>query len=357
MKRINVALIGCGYVTIGHFQAWRKVSQANIVAVSDLNESLAKATAEKWQVPHYYKTLSEIAAEGGVDVIDICTPPQVHASLAVEAMSAGINVLIEKPMTMTVKDAQKIVDSQRATGVKAGVIHNWLFDAPVLTARSIAEKGELGEVLNVEIEALNTKEDSMAANKHHWSHQLPGGRFSEMLAHPIYLLRSFLQGDIKCVDIEVSKTGDCPWMKSDELCAMFRVGKKIGRAYASFNSSREAIYVNLYCAHGILKFDIINSTLNVLHARSPSRLSKGYDSLKQASQLVKWTAMNAGRVLSGNWHSGHDTCIRLFAESLLVNREPPVTVKDGLAVIRTLEDMCNRIEKLETVEQPQSLQE
>lgn len=347
MKNLNVALVGCGYVTIGHFQAWRQIPQANIVAVSDLNESLARATAEKWRVPHYYKTLSEIATEGGVDVVDICTPPQVHASLAVEAMNAGINVLIEKPMTMTVKDAQRIVDSQKATGVKAGVIHNWLFDAPVLAARSIVEKGELGEVLDVEIEALNTKEDSMAANERHWSHQLPGGRFSEMLAHPIYLLRDFLHGDVKCVDVEVSKVGGYSWMKSDELCATFKVGKKLGRAYASFNSSRDAIYVNLYGKEGILKLDVINSTLNVLPARKTSRLSKASDSLRQASQLVKWTAINAGKVATRNWYSGHDICIKLFAENLMANRAPPVTVEDGLAVIRTLEDMCKRIEAIE----------
>lgn len=348
MKNINVALVGCGYVTIGHFEAWHRVSQANIVAVSDLNESLAKATAEKWKVPHYYKTLSEIVTEGGVDLVDICTPPQVHASLAVEAMSAGTNVLVEKPMTMTVKDALKIVDAQKATGVKAGVIHNWLFDAPVLAASRILEKGELGEVLNVEIEALNTREDSMASNKQHWSHKLPGGRFSEMLAHPIYLLRHFLHGDVECIDIEVSKGTGYPWMKYDELCATFKVGKKLGRTYASFISSRDAIYINIYCAQGILKLDLINSTLNVLPARRTSRISKGSDSLRQAYQLVKWTAINAGKVATGNWNSGHDMYIKLFAEDLIANCAPPVSVQDGLSVIKTLEDMCNKIEEIET---------
>lgn len=347
-KKLNVALVGCGYVTIGHFQAWRRISQAHIVAVSDLNESLARTAAEKWGVPHYYKTLAEITALGGVDVVDICTPPQVHASLAIEAMNAGINVLIEKPMTITVRDAQEIVDTQRATGMMAGVIHNWLFDTPVLAARSLVEKGELGEIVNVEIEALNTKEDSMVANQRHWSHQLPGGRFSEMLAHPIYLLRHFLHGNVECASIEVSKVGDLPWMKSDELCAVFRVGEKLGRAYASFNSSREAIYINVYGKQGILKLDVINSTLNVLPARKTSRLSKGSDSLRQASQLVKWTVTNAGKIATRNWHSGHDMYIKLFADNLLSNRPPPVTAEDGLGVIRTLEDMCIRIEKLET---------
>jgi predicted dehydrogenase len=337
-------------VTIGHFRAWRRISQAKIIAVSDINEDLAKITAEKWKVPHFYKTLSEIVAAGGVDVIDICTPPQTHAPLAVEAMKAGINVLIEKPMAMTVDDAQKIVESQEATGLSAGVIHNWLYDAPVLAAREIVGKGKLGEVLNAEIEALNTKEDSMAINAKHWSHRLPGGRFSEMLAHPIYLLRDFFRSDVKCVNIELSKIGDYPWMKSDELCATFRAGKNLGRAYASFNSSRDAIYINLYCARGILKLEVINSTLNLLPARKTNRLSKGSDSVRQASQLVKWTALNTGKIATKSWYSGHDMYIKLFAANLMAKKPPPVTAVEGLAVVRTLEEMCKRIEAIQAKE-------
>jgi predicted dehydrogenase len=258
-------------------------------------------------------------------------------------MKAGINVLIEKPMAMTTRDAQTIVENQETANVKAGVIHNWLFDGPVLAARSMVEKGELGEIQSADVEALNTKDDSMAANEHHWSHQLPGGRFSEMLAHPIYLLREFLRGEVKCVNIEVSKIGNYPWMKSDELCATFRVGNKLGRAYASFNSPREAIYISLNGTSGILKLDVINSTLNVLPARKTSRTSRGYDSLRQASQLVKCTAINAGKVAAKNWYSGHDMCIKQYAQSLTDNTPLPVSVKDGYHVVKTLEEMCNQI--------------
>jgi hypothetical protein len=57
---------------------------------------------------------------------------------------------------------------------------------------------------------------------------------------------------------------------------------------------------------------------------------------------------NAGKIATRNWYSGHDMYIKLFADNLMSNRSPPVTAEDGLAVIRTLEDMCIRIEKLET---------
>jgi predicted dehydrogenase len=343
MDQISLVVVGCGYVAEGHLRAWKKVSKANVVAVCDLNEELAQQTAKRWDIPNYYKTLGEALERGDVNLVDIATPPQVHAPLAAEAMKAGVNVLIEKPMTMTVSDSQKIVDCQKATGVKAGVLHNWLFDQPVVFARSFVKEGYLGDVFSASVEALNTKKDSMAANEHHWSHKFPGGRFSEMLAHPIYLLREFIGTDINVEEVEVSKIGDYHWMKSDELVATFRAGNKLGRTYASFNSSREAIFVNLYGSEGILKLDIINSTVNILPRRVTSRFSRGFDAIRQAGQLVKWTAKSVGEIAFKRWQTGHDLCIKQFAGYLLNGGNPPVSVEEGLSVIKTLDEMCKII--------------
>jgi len=346
VREMNVAVVGCGEVANGHLKAWRKVPSARLVAVSDLNETLAKSTAKNWKIPYYYTSLLELMELGNVDVVDICTPPQTHAALAVQAMKGGSNVVIEKPMTMTVKDAEEIVRCQKTAAVKAGVIHNWLFEPPIIEADSFVKKGYLGEVFNVEIEALSTKEDSMAMNERHWCHRLPGGRFSEMLAHPIYLVRHFL-GEIKVGALHVSKIGDYPWMTSDELCATFEVGNKFGRVYASFNAPRDAIFVELYGREAILKIEVINATVNVLPSRKVSRFSKGADSLRQATQLAGSTFKNAAKIVSGRWLDGHEMYISRFAESLVKGTEPPVTVEEGLKVVKTLEDMCRIIESAE----------
>jgi predicted dehydrogenase len=346
MHEIKVAMVGCGFVANDHLRAWKKVRQARVVAVCDLNETMARNTAKLWKIPHYYTSFSELIEHSNIDLIDICTPPQTHASLAVQAMKAGFHVLLEKPMTMTVKDAEKIVKCQKTTGMKAGVIHNWLFEPPVLEATSLVKNGCLGEVINVEVEVLCTKDDSMVANEHHWCHDLPGGRFSEMLAHPIYLMKHFL-GDVEVCEVQVSKIGDYHWMKSDELCATFKAGNKLGRAYASFNSSRDAIFINIYGREATLKLELINSTVAFLPKREATRFSKGFDSLRQATQLIKSTTKAIVNVAFGTWRSGHEEYINLFAESLINDERPPVSIEDGLEVVKTLEKMCGMIEKAE----------
>src|SRR4030067_1990758 len=153
MNEINVALVGCGYVANSHLKAWRKVHKARVLAVCDLNEAMAKSTAKRWKVPRYYTSFSELMKQRDINVIDIITPPQTHAPLAVQAMESGFNVLLEKPMTMTVEYAEQIVKCQKDTGVKAGVIHNWLFEPPVREAASLMKRGLLGEVIDAGVEA------------------------------------------------------------------------------------------------------------------------------------------------------------------------------------------------------------
>jgi predicted dehydrogenase len=268
-------------------------------------------------------------------------------------MKAGFDVLIEKPMALKVKAAERIIECQKKTGANAGVIHNWLFDSPILEATSAVKKGYIGEVMNVEVEAISTKYDSMAADRHHWCHSLRGGRFSEMLAHPIYLIRHFL-GEPELGEIQVSKIGEYEWMKSDELCATFKIGEKLGRAYASFNAPRKAIFISLYGTEAILKLDIINATTIIYPRRETRRLSKGFDSLRQATQLIKSTVKNITKIAFGRWLSGHEMCIKLFAQGLVDGSGPPVTVGEGCRVVKTLEEMCERIEKLEKKSQQKS---
>jgi len=250
-------------------------------------------------------------------------------------------------MTMTSKDVDAILQCKKNTGMMVGVIHNWLFDRCVLEAKALVERGVLGEVMSVEIETLSLPSGFMSATEHHWSHSLPGGRLSEMLVHPIYLARHFLGENIVPVDVQVTKLGTISWMKSDELCATFKSGEKMGRVHVSFNSSREAIFLSIYGREAILKLDIINSEVTVLPRRVTSRFTRGYDSIRQAGQLTKSAIKNALVIASGKWLSGHQKYINLFADCYLNQTAPPVTVEEASQVITILEQMCQRIQKIQ----------
>jgi len=349
LSKIKVGVIGCGWVSNGHINAWRKVRNATVISVCDINETAAKSIANKWNIEEYYLDFSELLEKSDIDVVDICTPPSTHRDYMVQAMKEGINALVEKPMTLTVKDAQSIVDAKNKTGMKAGVIHNWLYEPTIIRSESMIKEGKLGEIINVEVEALNTKYDPMVSNEDHWGHRLVGGRISEMISHPIYLIRRFLGPEIIIESVQISKVGDYPWMKSDELCSIFRVGQRMGRAYASFNSPRDAILVSIYGKEAFIKTDIINATLSLYPSRENGHFSKGLDSYRQAFQIMGTTVKNFAKIATGTWNSGVDTIIKRFAESIRNDHEPPVTVDEGLEVTKILEEMASMIDEGEKV--------
>ena len=344
MAKINVAVIGCGYVSKSHFAAWARIPFAKVVAVCDTNEKAVAKAARDWNIPKQFTSISKMIDFKKVTLWDICTPIKTHKDLAIQGMKSGFDVLIEKPLTLSSKEAKEVVDCQKATGRKASVIHNWLFEPPVLKADEIVKQGHIGEVIAAHMSILHPEYEPMTANKNHWSHRLTGGRFSEMLIHPIYLLQNFL-GPIKLEDIKVTKIGKYPWMKYDELFATFRAGEKLAGTYASFNAPRYSIFIDLFGLEGIIRLDVIDATIAVLPRIKLKRFSKAVDSSRQALQFFSSTFKNALKVLSRRWFDGHEMCIRLFAESIIRDGTPPVTLEEAFKVVKVLEDASKRIEQ------------
>src|SRR5688572_9297701 len=98
MARIRVGLVGCGFVSELHMYAYRRVYglDVEVAAVAARGEHVLEF-ARRHQIAKAYRSFSELIADRDIDVVDICTPPNLHASMIVEAMQAGKHVICEKP--------------------------------------------------------------------------------------------------------------------------------------------------------------------------------------------------------------------------------------------------------------------
>jgi predicted dehydrogenase len=341
--KLNVAIVGCGYVAHDHVRAWRRLPYVRILAAYDVDLEKARRFSHYWNIPNAYSSFEDLLKNEEISVVDICTPPQTHLTLSIKAFKEGKHVLIEKPLAMTMKEAQEIV-RQKPPDIKAGVVYNLLFEPPILKLLSIIKKGFIGQVYNARIDMLHTRQDPMLTNEKHWCHSLPGGRFGEMLIHPIYLLRHFLGNDLKIKNVEAYKLSSYPWVRNDELHVLLESRKKLGRIYVSFNSPREAIYISIIGDKGIVEAEVITGTvirLNYLHA--PSKYGKGKSIIKQVSQMMSSLIINTAKVVSHRWESGHQGYIRSFAESLMSGKDLPIPVEDTLKDVETLEEICSKL--------------
>src|SRR5437868_3570564 len=98
MAKIRIGLVGCGFVSELHMYAYRRVYglDVEVKAVAARGEHVV-GFAERHQIPRLYRSFRDLIADGELDVIDICTPPNLHASMIVDAMGAGKHVICEKP--------------------------------------------------------------------------------------------------------------------------------------------------------------------------------------------------------------------------------------------------------------------
>ena len=98
MKKIRVGLAGCGFVAELHMYAYRRVYgvDVEVTAVAARGDHVVDF-ASRHKIPTAYRSFRDLIADGEIDVVDICTPPNLHTSMIVDAMQAGKHVICEKP--------------------------------------------------------------------------------------------------------------------------------------------------------------------------------------------------------------------------------------------------------------------
>jgi predicted dehydrogenase len=144
----------------------------------------------------------ELIARPDIDIIDLCTPQHLRRDLAVAAAEAGKHVLSEKPLATTPADAQAMVDAARASGVRLGIVHNYLFFPEVRRTLDLLGAGEIGPVEVALLDWLGCSDNpGSAAYRPRWRHdpaQAGGGVLMDML-HIVYLAEAFLGRPIERV--------------------------------------------------------------------------------------------------------------------------------------------------------------
>jgi UDP-N-acetylglucosamine 3-dehydrogenase len=146
LDKLRVAVIGCGFWGKNHARIYNDLDETELVAVSDLNEDAACSLGDKYGV-NYYNKIDALLSRSDIDMISICTPTVTHAKIALEAMEAGKHVLVEKPMTSTVKEAKKLIETSKRAGVKLTVGFVERFNPGVIEALKLVREGKIGEVI------------------------------------------------------------------------------------------------------------------------------------------------------------------------------------------------------------------
>jgi predicted dehydrogenase len=150
MRRVKTAVIGSGFMGRVHSEAIRRLGYVDIAAVVAHTAEEASAFGESMGVERTTADYREILADPTIEAVHICTPNSLHYPMSKAALEAGKAVLCEKPLSMSVAEAEDMVKLAEAKKLANCVNHNLRFYPVVQQIRRMIENGELGEVLVVQ---------------------------------------------------------------------------------------------------------------------------------------------------------------------------------------------------------------
>lgn len=149
-KDIGFGIVGCGMISGWHAEAILKIQGARLVGITDINAKAVAAFAEKYNTKAF-STIEALLENDEVEVVCICTPSGLHAPLAIKAANAGKHVIVEKPMAITLNEAEDVVRACKVNGIKLAVISQLRFTDAVCKLKDSVEKGMLGRLISGDI--------------------------------------------------------------------------------------------------------------------------------------------------------------------------------------------------------------
>lgn len=218
-KKLKFALIGCGRIAKKHTEILGEaaIPNAELAAVCDIQSDRAKAYGTKYKVP-FFSDYNEMLSQLGnsIDVVSILTPSGMHAKHAIDAFKFKKHVVVEKPMALTLDDADAMTKAAADAGKRLFVVKQNRYNIPVQKMREALESGRFGKLVMGTVRVRwCRKQDYYNNDSWRGTWALDGGVFSNQASHHIDLLEwmmgevesVFAKSTTRLVNIEAEDTG------------------------------------------------------------------------------------------------------------------------------------------------------
>lgn len=217
MSQVGFGIIGGGMIGPYHASAIQMIPEAKLVAVATSQEDTARRFAEKVQAPFWYADYRELLKRDDIQIVNICTPPYLHEEMVCQAAEKGKHVLVEKPMAITLTQADAMIQACERSEVILGVIFQYRFSHAAQEVKKAIANFHLGKLFLGDVYVKwfrDQKYYDSASWRGLWLKE-GGGAMINQAIHAIDLLQWFLgpvewvKGSCKTVShqIEVEDLG------------------------------------------------------------------------------------------------------------------------------------------------------
>ena len=322
MNRFGVGVIGCGAISGNHFHAIGKAENAALRAVCDIDEArLQKARTA--QGVEGYADYHDLLARPDIDAVHICVPHYLHAPISIAALKAGKHVLCEKPMGMTIQEAEAMQRAAEASGKTLTICFQNRYNGASLRMKEIIDGGTLGRVIGGSAFVCWDRDEAYYAScpwRGTWKTE-GGSSLINQSVHTLDLLRWLAGGlTLKSATMTAKRLADV--IETEDTCDMLlenSAGNRFVFYCTNCASANENIYIHLMLEKGEMHMDGARLTL-----------------LTEDGARVEDYSAGKG-VGKDYWGAGHDQFITDFYARLAAGKPAFVTSADALETTRIMD--------------------
>jgi myo-inositol 2-dehydrogenase/D-chiro-inositol 1-dehydrogenase len=328
--RTKVAIVGAGFIAQVHLESYHRfVPDAEITAVYSRTAGRAEQLARRYGVPSWFTDVDQLLARAECDIVDICVPNNLHADVVTRAAAAGKHVICEKPLAVTLEEADAMIAACQRAGVKLMYAEELCFAPKYERVRQLVRDGALGRVYQLR---QCEKHSGPHADWFYDVTQSGGGVLMDMGCHAMAWFRWMLGGHPKVESVYATMStvlhGERGQAEDNVVAIVEFEGGVIGIAedsWAKLGGMDDRIEV--YGTGGVSYADLFAGNAALTYSDA------GYDyALEKAGSTRGWTFT----VFEEAFNQGYPQELQHFVDCVRKDTQPLVTGEDGRAVLEII---------------------
>ncbi len=186
---LKFGVVGCGHIGQRHLAVIHAEPHAELVALCDTDPEKVAQFTDQYPSVQGYHSCEQMLAEADIDIISICTPHGWHANMSIQAARAKKHILVEKPMALSSRESQEMIDAARQHKVKLYVVKQNRYNVPIMLTKRALDERKLGKVFMVQCNVMwNRHQAYYEQSSWRGKKQLEGGALQTQVSHFLDLL-------------------------------------------------------------------------------------------------------------------------------------------------------------------------
>jgi len=312
MEKVNIGVIGAGVMGSHHIRVLSGIKDVSLIAVSDVDLEKLKEITQKVNVRWLYKDHKEMLSKERLDGVIVAVPSAFHKKVVLDCIEAGVNVLVEKPISDNLKDAREMVDKAKKKKIIFTVGHIERFNPVVMKIKEFLDSKMLGKIYLVNTIRIGPFPKRL--------YNAPGGVLVDLSVHDIDII-NYLVGNINQVYSQLIISG------KQEIYAksLFQIDNDIrGSSEFSWVSPKKVRIIEVYGTKGMLRGDYQIQEL------------KFYENSDEAEEALAKGKISEGKIIEYPINKQEPLKVELehFVDCIKNKKEPLVKPEEALKALK-----------------------